>query len=136
MKYVFALWATPLLLFWGWYFLSLNDIHFGYVMLTRQVHDLVFELYGQMLGIDPTTIPALVAEACILDTLILLAIWAFRRRKILMPRVKALWVRLVNGGQPVESALQDESGRSRVDARLALLSGNVHLEQGALGSDR
>lgn len=136
MKYVFALWATPLLLFWGWYFLSLNDIHFGYVMLSRQVHDLVFELYGQMLGIEPDTIPALIAEACLLDTLILLAIWAFRRRRTLLPRLKASWMRLVHGSQPVEHALQDESGRSRVDARLALLSGNVHLQQGALGSDR
>jgi hypothetical protein len=136
MKYVFALWATPLVLFWGWYFLSFFNIHFGYVMLSRRAHDLVFELYGQMLGIDPQTIPTLIAEACILDTLILLAIWAFRRRKILMPRAKALWTRLVHGRQAVEYALQDESGRSRVDARIALLSGNVHLEQSPLGSDR
>jgi len=136
MKYVFALWATPLVLFWGWYFLSYFDINFGYVMLSRRAHDLVFELYGQMLGIDPQTIPTLIAEACILDTLILLAIWAFRRRKILMPKVKALWARLVHGRQSVEHALQDESGRSRVDARIALLAGNVHLEQGALGRDR
>lgn len=136
MKYVFALWATPLVLFWGWYFVSFFDINFGYVMLSRRAHDLVFELYGQMLGIDPQTIPGLIAEACILDTAIVLAIWAFRRRKTLMPRVKALWTRLVHGRQPVEYALQDESGRSRVDARLALFSGNVHLEQSALGSDR
>jgi hypothetical protein len=50
MRYLFALWAAPLVLFWGWFFLSLNDINFGYVMLSRQLHDLVFQLYGQMLG--------------------------------------------------------------------------------------
>lgn len=81
MKYIFAVWATPLLLFWGWFFLSLNDINFGSVFLTRELHDLVFQLYGQMLGIDPKTIPMMIAEACILDTGILVAIWAFRRRK-------------------------------------------------------
>lgn len=81
MRYILILWASPLLIFWGWFGLSFYDINFGYVMLTRRVHDLVFELYGQMLGIDPQTIPALVAKACIFDTLIVLAIFAFRRRR-------------------------------------------------------
>jgi hypothetical protein len=80
MRWVFAAWALPMGIFWGWYFLSLNDMNFGYVMLTREVNDLLFQLYGQILGIEPTTIPALVAKACILDTLLILAIWAFRRR--------------------------------------------------------
>jgi hypothetical protein len=137
MKYVFALWATPLVLFWGWYFLSLNDVHFGYVMLSRQVHDLVFQLYGQMLGIDPQSIPAIVAEACIVDTLTLLAIWAFRRRKVLMPRVRGLWTRLFgDAGQPVQHALQDEGGGGGVDTRFAFGSGYVQLEQGPFGRDR
>ena len=75
MRYVLALWALPLVIFWGWYGLSYHDIHFGYVMLTRQAHDLVFQLYGETLGID------MVAKACVLDTLILLGIFAFRRRR-------------------------------------------------------
>jgi hypothetical protein len=94
MRWVFAAWALPMTIFWGWYFLSLNDMNFGYVMLTRQVHDLFFQLYGDMLGIDPTTIPPLVAKACILDTVLILAIWAFRRRKAiaawLAPRAGAI----------------------------------------------
>ena len=94
MRWVFACWALPMGIFWGWYFLSLNDMNFGYVMLTRQMHDLFFELYGHMLGIDPATIPPLVAKACILDTLLILAIWAFRRRKAIAawfsPRLRAI----------------------------------------------
>jgi len=94
MRWVFAAWALPMGIFWGWYFLSLNDMNFGYVMLTRQVHDLFFQLYGDALGIDPATIPLLVAKACILDTLLILAIWAFRRRKAiaawLAPRTSAI----------------------------------------------
>lgn len=81
MRYVLILWATPLLLFWGWFLLSFNDVHFGYVFLTRDVHDIVFDLYGQMLGIDPATIPMLVAKACVFDTLVICAIYAFRRRR-------------------------------------------------------
>jgi hypothetical protein len=88
MRWVFSLWAAPLVIFWGWYFLSLNDMHFGYVMLTRAAHDIVFQLYGEMLGIDPATIPWLVAKACIVDTFLLLALWAFRRRRNI-----AAWVR-------------------------------------------
>ncbi len=81
MRWVFIAWAVPMGLFWGWFSLSYYDINFGYVMLTRAVHDLLFQLYGQMLGLDPATIPGLVAKACILDTLLILGIWAFRRRR-------------------------------------------------------
>ncbi|MBL8578634.1 MAG: hypothetical protein JNK47_15525 [Mesorhizobium sp.] len=88
MRWVFAAWALPMGLFWGWYFLSLNNIHFGYVMLTRDAHDIVFQLYGNMLGMDPKTIPGLVARASILDTFLILCIWAFRRRKEI-----SAWVR-------------------------------------------
>ena len=80
MRWILAAWALPLVIFWGWYFLSPINLHFGYVMLTRHVHDIVFQLYGEMLGIDPALLPGLVAKACILDTVLLLAIWAFRRR--------------------------------------------------------
>lgn len=141
MKYIFAAWATPLILFWGWYFLSLNDINFGYVMLSRQLHDLVFELYGEILGIDPATIPGLVARACGIDTLLLCGIWAFRRRR----ELRSWWRTRVGGAggsiaaqglQPVENALQDEGGGSRIDARLPLLSGDIHLEQRPFGRYR
>lgn len=81
MKYVLLAWLSPLVLFWGWFYLSFYDINFGSVYFSRALHDLLFELYGQMLGLDPTTIPWLIAKACILDTAILLGIYAFRRRK-------------------------------------------------------
>lgn len=89
MRYVFASWAIPFGLFWAWYFLSLNDISFGYIMLTREVHDLVFRLYGEVLGIDPQALPAMVARACAIDTAIILGIWAFRRRR----EIRAWWAR-------------------------------------------
>ncbi|MDX8497045.1 DUF6105 family protein [Mesorhizobium sp. VK4C] len=88
MRALFVFWAAPLVLFWGWFFLSLNDMNFGYVMLSRQLHDLVFQLYGQMLGIDPAIIPGMVARACVFDSFLLAGLVAFRRRRQI-----AEWIR-------------------------------------------
>src|SRR6266545_1376391 len=90
MRILFALWLAPLALFWGWFFLSLNDVNFGYVMLTRQLHDFVFQLYGEMLGVDPALIPGMVAKACVFDGLLLTAFWAFRRRPVI-----GGWIRIM-----------------------------------------
>jgi len=81
MRTIFILWALPVGLFWGWYFLSLNDISFGCLILSRQGHDFVFNIYGQILGMDPAVIPGFVARACTFDALLLSALYAFRRRK-------------------------------------------------------
>ena len=80
MRWLLLFFALPLGSFWGWYFLSLNDINFGSIYLSRALHDLVFELYGEMLGVDPDIIPGMIAKACAFDMLIVAAIWAFRRR--------------------------------------------------------
>jgi hypothetical protein len=92
MRTLFALWAAPMALFWGWFYLSLNDINFGYVMLSRQLHDLVFELYGKMLGIDPAIIPGMVARACVFDGFLLMALWAFRRRSKIAAWIRKQWM--------------------------------------------
>lgn len=88
MRTLLALWVVPLVLFWGWYFLSLNDMNFGYIMLSRQLHDLVFQLYGEMLGIDPAIIPGMVAKACVFDSFLVSGIVAFRYRRTI-----AGWIR-------------------------------------------
>lgn len=88
MRLVLIFWAGPLSFFWGWYFLSLNDINFGTTFFSRPLHDLVFKVYGNILGVSPDAVPAMAAEACVVDTLILLALLAFRHRR-------ALWRRAV-----------------------------------------
>jgi hypothetical protein len=88
MRTLLALWVAPLILFWGWYFLSLNDMNFGYVMLSRQLHDLVFQLYGEMLGIDPAIIPGMVAKACIFDSFLVAGIVAWRCRRAIVGWIK------------------------------------------------
>lgn len=89
MKWFLILWAGPVLLLTGWYGLSYYDISLGFFMLTRQTHDLVFQIYGNILGIPPETIPPLVARAIVLDSLIVFAIIAFRKRR----QIAAWWRR-------------------------------------------
>lgn len=49
MKWLLILWAGPVLLLSSWYGLSYYDMSFGFFMLTRQTHDLVFQIYGNIL---------------------------------------------------------------------------------------
>lgn len=81
MKWFLILWALPIMLLGGWYGLSYYDISFGFFMLTRDAHDLVFQIYGHILGIPPQDLPPLVARAIVLDSILVLAIIAFRRRR-------------------------------------------------------
>ncbi|KQQ46611.1 MULTISPECIES: DUF6105 family protein [Rhizobium/Agrobacterium group] len=84
MKWFLILWAGPIVLLGSWYSLSYNDMSFGIFMLTRQAHDLVFQIYGNVLGIPPETIPPLVARAIVVDSLIVFALIGFRKRKSLV----------------------------------------------------
>lgn len=88
MKTLLLLWALPITILGAWYGLSYYDMSFGFFMLTRDAHDLVFQIYGNVLGIAPETIPPLVLRAIIVDSLILFAIIGFRRRK----QIRAWWV--------------------------------------------
>ncbi|HEV7416709.1 DUF6105 family protein [Tianweitania sediminis] len=81
MRYLLLFWALPLSTFWGWYGLSYNDMSFGFMFLSRPMHDLVFQIYGAMLNLDAASVPGLLAKACIIDTALILAIFAFRRRR-------------------------------------------------------
>ena len=84
MRWILIFWGVPMGLFWGWYFLSYHDINFGLLFFSRLVHDFAFEFYGNLLGIDPTTIPPLVARACVVDTLLIFSIYVFRKRREIM----------------------------------------------------
>ncbi|WP_274424255.1 DUF6105 family protein [Chelativorans sp. YIM 93263] len=104
MRYLFIFWALPIGLFWGWYHLSFNDIHFGLWFFSREMHDLVFGIYGEILGIAPDKLPPLVARACVVDTFILLGIIAFRRRRVIREWLEARRQRYRRGEEPARSA--------------------------------
>lgn len=116
MRLLLLLWALPLGLFWGWYFLSFHDINFGYLFLSRLLHDTVFRIYGDILGIEPELIPGMVAKACVIDTGILLLILAWRRRKPIRAWIETR--RKAGGPRRVEVVTEadaaTEDGRERL----------------------
>ena len=99
MKWFLILWACPVILLTGWYGLSYYDMSFGIFMLTRQAHDLVFAVYGHVLGLPPETIPPLVARAIAFDSLIVFAIIGYRKRR----EIRAWYSRRFPAVQPAES---------------------------------
>jgi hypothetical protein len=106
VKYILLFWAFPMTFFWGWYYLSYHDMHFGYLFLSRLLHDHVFGIYGNLLGVDPATIPPLILKASIIDTALIMAIFAFRRRRQI-----TAWVRQ---RREIRHAATSEAGREHL----------------------
>lgn len=80
-------WVVPLTLYAAWFILSANDINFGTIYLSRQMHDIIMQTYANLLGIDPAIIPALLVRAVLWDLAVVLLILAYRRRK----KIRAWW---------------------------------------------
>ncbi|KAB0681837.1 DUF6105 family protein [Aureimonas leprariae] len=76
MRLFLVLWLAPGTLFWSWHLLSLHDVVFP-----RAFHDEVFRIYGALLNVEPSEIPGLFAHAFATDSLLVLTVLAFRRRK-------------------------------------------------------
>jgi hypothetical protein len=81
MRYFLLFWLFPVGFLVTWYGLSSTDTSFGFWFFSRDMHDLVFQIYADTLGIAPETIPPLVAKAIILDTFIILGLIALRHWK-------------------------------------------------------
>lgn len=107
MKWVVFFWALPLVILGSWYTLSYYDINFGYAILSRPMHDLVFQIYGNVLGIPPESIPPLVLKAIIVDSLLLVAIMCFRRRKAIQA-----WWRSRQSSNPADASLKMDDSLS------------------------
>ncbi|WP_422369722.1 DUF6105 family protein [Hoeflea sp.] len=88
MRVFLFLWVTPIALLGSWYGLSYYDMNFGWRILSRDLHDLVFLIYGDLLGMRPEAIPPLVLKAIILDTLLVLGLIILKRRR------KEIWATL------------------------------------------
>jgi len=81
MRYLLTFWGVPMAIYWTWYTLAANDWSFGLAMFSRKTHDFAFGFYGALLGVDPATLPPMVTQACITDTILIFAIYGFRRRR-------------------------------------------------------
>lgn len=94
MRVLLWMWFAPMAFFWTWFVLASADV--GYVFFTREVYDQTFGIYAAALGLDPAVLPPLVLKACIVDSALVLGIFAFVRRK----RILAWW----RSRQPAASA--------------------------------
>ncbi|MCY0094668.1 DUF6105 family protein [Hoeflea ulvae] len=115
MKLFLFLWIVPIILLGSWYGLSYYDINFGYRILSRELHDLVFTIYGNLLGLEPESIPPLVVKAVIFDTFLVVGFIVLKRRR------KQIWAglcqlfRWTGGHTPSEEATpQPQSDYSRI----------------------
>jgi hypothetical protein len=91
MRIFLILWIVPIVLMTIWYGLASND--FGYVMFSREVHDKVFAIYANMLGVDPEVLPGMAARAIVFDSGIVALIIAFKKRATLIPFLRQLFSR-------------------------------------------
>ncbi|MBB3951121.1 DUF6105 family protein [Aureimonas jatrophae] len=81
MRWFLLMWFAPMSFLALWLGLASNDINFGMLFFSRALYDHVFGLYAAALGVAPETLPPLVVRALVLDSLIVLSIFAFRRRR-------------------------------------------------------
>ena len=81
MRYILIFWALPVGGLVAWMVLASQDMSGGLFFLSRAMYDFVFQTYGNILGIDPETIPPLVVRALVVDTFLIFGILAFRRRR-------------------------------------------------------
>ena len=79
MRWFLRLWLVPVGLISLWYVLSFHD--FGFFVFSRLLHDEVFRIYGEMLGMEPQAIPPLVAKAILVDSMIVGGVVALAKRK-------------------------------------------------------
>lgn len=111
MKIFLVLWVMPIMLLSGWYGLSYYDINFGFRILSRELHDLVFVIYGNLLGINPQSIPPLVVKAVIVDTALVLGFIAIKRHR------KQIWskIRRAIGYDDRDNEPHDSTNNSEIE---------------------
>ncbi|RIY03714.1 hypothetical protein D3218_02960 [Aureimonas flava] len=100
MRWLLSLWFLPITFLVLWLTLAANDWSLGLHFFSREMYDTVFAVYGGALGVPPESLPPLVVRALVLDSLIVLALYAFRRRK---PIVAYLRERYSRGSASLES---------------------------------
>lgn len=86
MRVLLIMWIIPVVLFWGWYGLSANNMHFGWFFLTRGFHDHLFGIYGSILQMPPEEVPEKLAWVFGIDTVIVFGIAALRWYKKWLPQ--------------------------------------------------
>ena len=108
MRWLLGFWGFPVIFLGGWYGLSYYDMNFGIFMLSREANDMVFRIYGEILGVPPEVIPPLVARAIVLDSFIVFGIYLFGRRK----QIIAWWRGPQSAGSAPDLASNDNLSKA------------------------
>ncbi|PWW04267.1 hypothetical protein DFR52_101962 [Hoeflea marina] len=114
MKWFLILWAVPMLLLGSWYSLSFYDMNFGYRILSRELHDLVFVIYGNLLGVPAEDVPGLVLKAILVDSALVAGIVVVRyQRRRIMAFIRSMFAAEAPMDQPAEDARSTAPSLSR-----------------------
>ena len=84
MRFFLVLWVLPVGGLAVWLFMASHDYSFGTMFFSRDMFDLVFGIYANILGVDAAVLPPLIYKALVVDTLIVAALFALKRRKDIM----------------------------------------------------
>lgn len=79
MRWFLLLWFAPISFLVSWLALAANDLSFGVFLFSREMYDTVFGVYAALLGVPAESLPPLVVRALILDSAIVLGLYALRR---------------------------------------------------------
>lgn len=86
MRWLLIAWFAPVTFLAAWLWLAPLD--FGYVLFSRQTYDQTFGLYAGVLGVPAETLPPLVVRALMLDSAIVLGLYALRRRRAIIAALR------------------------------------------------
>lgn len=99
-------WFLPIAFFWSWYFISLHDLGFGLFFYSRELHDMVFAVYGATLGVDPALLPGMLAKVLLVDSSIVFGLIALRKHRAIARFIASKRTKRLQSGFAVAS---DES---------------------------
>lgn len=74
-------WFLPIAFFWSWYYISYYDLGFGLFFYSRELHDMVFAVYGATLGVEPEALPGMLAKVLMVDSSIVFGLIALRKHR-------------------------------------------------------
>lgn len=93
MRWLIGGWVAPVSFLLLWLGLASNDWSFGVHFFSRAMYDEVFGVYGNLLGLAPETVPPMVVRAILLDSCVVVALFAFRRRTQILNFAGRTWQR-------------------------------------------
>lgn len=79
MRAILFIWVAPVAFLVVWFVLAANDWNMGTIMFSRANYDLVLSLYANLLGIEPHSVPTMIAKIAAFDLALVAAFFGWRR---------------------------------------------------------